>query len=201
MGYGHYIHLNREFDRSAFATAVEDIRSLIRSSEIEVVGSWGRPDTMPILEDDYVSFNGVNYNCICSPEDPEYHCTRKLCAVECTVWRDGSGQAFTADVRSDAPLSPFHEGLYWFDCKTHRRPYDLVVMMAMIALKHHLGDSVVMRSKGRWRREWGGHCRRPDRSWWPGRDRPNPIEIYEHVFPERAPVQNILEEPRDDYSW
>ena len=201
MGYAHDIHLDGEFDRTAFAAAVEDIRTLIRRSEIEVVGPWGRPDTMPILEDDHISFNGVNYNCICSPEAPEYHCPRRWCAVECTVRRDGSAQAFTADVRPDAPLSPFHEGLYWFDCKTHRLTYDPVVMMAMIALKYHLGDLVVMRSKGRWEREWGAYCRRPGGSWRQGRGHPNAIETYEHVFPARAPVRNILEETGADHNW
>ena len=108
MGHGHDIHLDGEFDRTAFVASIEDIRTLIRHSEIGVAGSWDRPDTLPILEDDYMSFNGVNYNCICSPEAPEYHCPRRWCAVECTVWRDGSAQAFPVDVRPDAPLSPFH---------------------------------------------------------------------------------------------
>ena len=70
----------------------------------------------------------------------------------------------------------------------------------MIALKNHLGDSVVMRSKGRWEREWGVKCRRPDGSKWEGRDHPNAIEVYEHVFPERAPVLNILQETPADHN-
>ena len=147
-----------------------------------------------------MSFNGVNYNCICSPEAPEYHCPRRWCAVECTVRRDGSAQAFPVDVRPDAPLSPFHEGHYWFDCKTYHLPYDPVVMMAMIALKHHLGDSVVMRSKGRWEGERGVYCRRTDGPRWEGRDHPNAIEVYEHVFVGRAPVRNILEETPVDHN-
>ena len=71
MGYAHDFHLDGEFDRTAFAAAVEDIRTLIRRSEIGVVDPSGRPDTMPMLEDDHISFNGVNYNCICSSEAPE----------------------------------------------------------------------------------------------------------------------------------
>ena len=63
-------------------------------------------------------------------------------------------------------------------------------MLAMIALKHHLGDQVEMHSKGRWDIQWrhgGGPWAR-----LAGRNPPGSIEIYEHVFPDRAPVANIL---------
>ena len=63
-------------------------------------------------------------------------------------------------------------------------------MLAMIALKSHLGDQVEMHSKGRWDNEWsygGGPWERIV-----GLKLPGAISIYEHVFPDRAPVANIL---------
>ena len=45
-------------------------------------------------------------------------------------------------------------GRYWFDCKTRRRPHDLAIVLAMIALKHRLGEQVGMHSKGMWEIEW-----------------------------------------------
>ena len=32
MGYAHDIHLDRDFDRTAFVASIEDIRTLIRRS-------------------------------------------------------------------------------------------------------------------------------------------------------------------------
>ena len=63
-------------------------------------------------------------------------------------------------------------------------------MLAMIALKHHLGAWVEMRSTGRWDVEWshGGGAW----SLLAGRRRPGPMDIYEPVFPDRAHVCNIL---------
>ena len=66
-------------------------------------------------------------------------------------------------------------------------------MLAMIALKHHLDDSAEMTSKGRWVIEWGaGYNWSSDLE--PHRIPKGAVEIYEHVFPDRAPVRNILSE-------
>ena len=158
MGYAHDIFLARDFDRRAFAAAVEDIRTLIRRTEFPVAGLEGRPGTMPVLEDDHISFSGVNYNCVCPPGVPEI----PGCSSECSrgSWdRDHSFGTFHVNVGPGARLSRFHKDRYWFDCKTRRKPYSVLAMAAMIALKHHLGNSVVMRSKGSWGIEWcrGGY--------------------------------------------
>ena len=59
MTVQHEVRLHRDFDRLAFAAAVEDIRTLFRHSEIAVAGPSGRPTSSPILEDDLIDFNGV----------------------------------------------------------------------------------------------------------------------------------------------
>ena len=71
MSYRHDIHLDKNFDRAAFAAAVIDIRTLIRRSEIEIVGPSGRPDSLPVVEEFRIALNGVNHNCVCGSSEPE----------------------------------------------------------------------------------------------------------------------------------
>ena len=60
MSYCHDIFLDMDFDSAAFAAVVGDIRTLIRRSEIEIVGPSARPNSLPIAEENRVAFNGVN---------------------------------------------------------------------------------------------------------------------------------------------
>ena len=143
MGYGHQIYLDKDFDRAALADAFKDIRTLIQRTEIKVVGPEGRPNSLPIVEDDRIEFNGANYNCVCDKGDSE-----ELCPPECLIEnrRDRSCVAFSVDVRpEELALHRLYGNAYSFDWKTNRLPYD---KMAMIALKHHLGDSVIMELQG-----------------------------------------------------
>ena len=65
MSYCHDIYLEKNFDRAAFAAAARDIRTLIRRSEVQVVGPEGRPNSLPIVEDERIAFSGVNRHCVC----------------------------------------------------------------------------------------------------------------------------------------
>ena len=201
MSYSHDIALYKDFDRAAFAAAVEDIRTLISDVDIELAGPSGRPCTRPILNPDLIGFNGVNNRCRCDRSDPAYYDYEHFCPAICRdrrrdLWScgDDSQQSFYVDVRPGQPQALFqevvpdghpvrHSGSYRFDFKTRYRPYDLVVMLAMLALKHHLGTSAVMGSSARWAGDW---------KYWP-------VDVYERAFPERAPVQNILDES-DEFS-
>ena len=188
MGYGHQIYLGKDFERAALADAFKDIRTLIQRTEIKVVGPEGRPNSLPIVEDDRIEFNGANYNCVCDKGDSE-----ELCPPERWVEnrRDHSWVAFSVDVRPEEfALHRLYGNAYSFDWKTNRLPYD---KMAMIALKHHLGDSVIMGSKGRWKIEWGAGFAVPEYL------SKSAVGTYEYVFPERAPVQNILD--REGEGW
>ena len=40
MDYGHSIYLDKDFSRTAFAAAAEDVRTLIRRLEISLAGPW-----------------------------------------------------------------------------------------------------------------------------------------------------------------
>ena len=190
MGYAHDIFLDIDYDRTAFAAAVSDIRTLFRRAELPIPGPGGRPGTTPVLDADFVGFNGVNQNCVC---DPDYHGLDGCWNATCWSFHRGEnvGQPFVIDLKPDRPYGITQmDGRYWIDCKTRHKPYDQAVMLAMIALKHHLGDQVEMHSKGRWDVQWSLGGSPWDR--FAGRNLPGPIDIYEHVFPDRAPVANIL---------
>ena len=209
MGYAHDVLLDENCDPAVFAAAVEDVRTLIRRIEIPIVGPSGRLTSRPILEDDCIEFNGVNFGCVC-PDDVEKDGKDPLCRKECYIDPDGYLKA------RDESFQPFCIRLfpepgsyslklhrmpngrlgYWFDCKTGRNRYDLVVMVSLIALKHQLGEAVRVESKARW--PWGWSV--GPGSFWSGNPTPGAIQVYEHVFPDRAPVQNILDND-DGYHW
>ena len=150
----HYIHLDLRLRPCCVrGHGPSDIRALFRRSELPIVGPSGRPTTMPILDNDFIGFNGVNLFCTCDPDSPDYHGLRSCHYATCEPGRrdNDSGQPFVIDLKPDRPYGITElRGRYWIDCKTYRKPYDQAVMLAMIALKHHLDDQVEMHSKGRW---------------------------------------------------
>ena len=89
MSYVHDILLDLDFDRAAFTAAVADIRTLFRRAELPIVGPSGRPGTMPVLDDDFIGFNGVNQNCVCDPGDPDYHSPEDCLGARCRSSRRG----------------------------------------------------------------------------------------------------------------
>ena len=195
MGYGHCMYLDKDFDRAAFAAATEDVRTLIRRVEIKLAGPWGKPGTVPVVECDRIGFNGINRNCACDGyESQDITPCPPHCLSVGPYLNEACTGGFWVAFRSETPMeSLFYDNAWWFDFTTRRKPFDKMVMLAMIALKHHLGDSVEMVSKGRWAIEWGaGYSWSSDLE--PQRKPKGAVEIYEHVFPDRAPVQKILSE-------
>ena len=206
MGYAHDVLLDKNCDPAAFAAAVEDVRTLTRRIEIPIVGPSGRPTSRPTLEDSCIEFNGVNFGCVC-PGDIEEGRGLLDCSKECftkpngfSKARDESYQPFCVRLMPEPGV--FSRKLYrmpngrfgdWFDCKTRRRPYDLLVMVSLIALKHHLGEAISVYSKATWPGAWsvgpGG--------FWSANPSLGAIQVYEYVFPDRAPVQNILDNDDD----
>ena len=190
MTYAHNIHLDMDFDRDAFAAAVDDVRTLFRRTELPVVGPSGRPATLPVLDDDFIGFNGINHDCVCDPEASDYHDLRPCWSAprEPAHTMNDGGSPFVMDLKPERPwgVSTF-EGRYWFDFSTRHKAYDQAVMLALVALKHHLGDQAEIHSKGMWKMSdivlfaWGD-----------GWSSSSVVDLYEHVFPERAPVLNIL---------
>ena len=193
----HGVKLHRDFDRHAFAAAAQDIGTLLRRSEIAVAGPSCRPGSQPILEDDLVAFNGINHDCICETDTLAYGYVdlHPDACYKCEDNRDHSCEPFVIDVR-EGGLHPdrWNGEWYSFSFKTRWYPYDRAVMLAMLALKHHLGDSVAMDSIGGWYafNEQGRRIRTPGSRLF-GKRQPSAVQIYEHVFPDRAPVQCVVE--------
>ena len=197
MSYCHDIHLDKNFDRAAFAAAAIDIRTLIRRSEIELAGPSGRPNSLPVVEEFRIAFNGVNHNCVCGSSEPK---VRPRCPRECRAyyrWGSDAGQSFIVDVRPEAYLRCSRKDQYWFDCKAYHKPYDKLVKMSMIALKHHLSDSIELSSHGNWSYDWGAGYELSGQT--PRRTPRGAVAVYEHIFPERAPVQNIFSRESDGF--
>ena len=206
MGYAHDVYLDVNCEPEAFVAAVEDVRTLTRHIDIPIVGPSGRPNSRPTLEDDCIEFNGVNFGCVC-PDNADKDGKDPLCREECYADPDGyrkprdeSYQPFCISLLPEpgsysSKLYRMPNGRFgnWFDCKTRRRPYDLLVMVSLIALKHHLGEAISVYSKATWPGAWsvgpGG--------FWSANPSPGAIQVYEHVFPDRAPVQNILDNDDD----
>ena len=196
MSYVHDIHLDLDYDPVALAAAVADVRTLFRRTELPVVGPTGRLATTPVLEDDQIAFNGINRDCTCDPDAPWYHCRDEYCmVVGCGAPDPGpnndGGQPFVMDL-TRGPLrgAPRSRGRHWFDCKTRLKPYDQAVMLAMIPLKHHLGEQIDLHTKGSWAMwEVRDLVMVSGRRGWSSS---SVVALYEHVFPERAPVKNIL---------
>ena len=106
ISYVHTILLDMDFDRAAFVAAVQDIKTLFRRTELPVVGPSGRPGTLPVLEDDFIGFNGRNRGCICNPEDPRYHDWSPCGFEHCSgpFLDDGDGWSpFVMDLKPDRP--------------------------------------------------------------------------------------------------
>ena len=193
MSYCHDILLDKNFDRAAFAAAANDIRTLISRSEVKVVGSYGRPLSLPVVEENLIEFNGINQKCVCGESDLDDYCP-----PECSPFGSfgGHAQPFIIDLTSESYIG-FCKDRYWFDCKTKRKPYDKLVKMSMIALKHHLGDSIELSSHGNWSYDWGAGYELSEQT--PRRTPRGAVAVYEHIFPERAPVQNIFSRESDGF--
>ena len=198
MTYAHDLFLDRKFDRTAFAAAVEDIRMLFRRTELPVVGISGRPGTQPRLDDDCIAFNGINYDCTCDPGAPDYHDVRYCpprarCSRSAYPRNDGldHGVGFWMGLTPEEIRHNWRfEGKLWFEFPTRRRAFDQAVMLTLVPLKHHFGDQAQIHSKGNWMMWEASNIARS--TWGPGWSSSSVVSMYEHVFPERAPVRNIL---------
>ena len=162
------------YDRDKFAEAIKDIALLLRRSEIPVVNVHGIPDTLPSITATSVSFNGITRRCKCDANnfdrgEHEWVCWARQEGEE-SPCEDDSGDPFTLDGETI--------GLEY--CVTNRKPYDAVVGSALLALKHHLPSHFFIASDGKWNVEWKHGAKDGT---------PSAVALYEHVFPERAPVK------------
>ena len=128
MGYTHYYIIQDITKPLRTSEIAQDIGSIIMASEIPIGDGNGIQDSQPVLEHDLVQMNGIgdeSHEALCYPPDFEWN--RKVHPAEFLGFRY---------------------------CKTARKPYDVVVCAALLAIKHHQGDNVEITSDGKFDNEW-----------------------------------------------
>ena len=147
MGYTHYWTLTRDPTEAEFEALREAARQIIGRCEIPLANGDGEPGTMPELTETEILFNGVGEDC-------------------------GEG-FYLSKNRTDMYQHPETGNLIdW--CKTHRFPYDAVVVAVLLAAKRALGDAIEVSSSGLWD-EWVNG---------PHDDVLGGAAIYKHIFGE-----------------
>ncbi len=133
MGYTHRYILLAEPTGQQVAAVAADVRGFIDLAGIPLgdgtfhetaPGSGYLVDgTEPVVTDQCIKLNGLGYDGCESfwfPVDAEYRELREAWGIDPNA----------------------------FFCKTARQPYDVVVFATIIALKHHLGEGVVVGTDG-----------------------------------------------------
>ncbi len=171
MAYSHYWNRLVEFDRDAFALAMDDIGMILSRAQdmgIRLAGPAGKGK--PQIGGETIAFNGSTscghrYRDLGKPfasptatgveeKEPPYdpkaepylsgpYLETRVCSGSC------AGEPFFVDriylVRDWE--RPRHAGRYACSCDTHFRPYDLVVTAALVRLKERLGDAITISSE------------------------------------------------------
>lgn len=123
MGYTHYFYTPTEIDPLAFDVFANDVLKLTEAAGVPLAGWDGTGD--PEITAKTVGLNGVG-------EDDSHETFRV-------------SQTWEPSYPGDKPAD---DGLNFHFCKTARKPYDVVVVASLIALKHRLGEAVQISSDG-----------------------------------------------------
>lgn len=121
MGYTHYWGATRTFTASEWKDICAATRSILRTSTVQIVREYDRPNERPDVLDHEIIFNGAG--------DDGHE----------TFW-----------LQRELPEEPEYrkgEGDFQF-CKTARKPYDEVVVAVLIAVRHIAPDAISWSSDG-----------------------------------------------------
>ena len=157
MGYTHYYTVHDLQQDLHVPEIAQDIRHIAMASEIPLANGLGEPGTQPVIEPHLVEINGVLPNRCGTFEYPPDH-----------RWNQ----------KWNLTLGGSH-------CKTRRRPYDVIVCAALMAVRHHLGQNVRVRSDGDFAHDPG---------WAAARDlyrralRREPPELFHHSQRTNTPA-------------
>lgn len=124
MGYTHYYYTPTTIDPLVFDVFANDVLKLTEAAGVPLAG-WDGTDA-PEITAKTVGLNGVG---------------------------DDSHETFRVSQTWEPPYPAYRphtddEGRVFHFCKTNRKPYDVVVVAALIALKHRLGEAVHISSDG-----------------------------------------------------
>lgn len=173
MAYAHYWSRVLEFDREAFARAVEDIRLIVARLQdmgLRVAGPGGKGK--PQLGGETIAFNGAaacghRYRDLGEPwpadgafgveeKEPPYDAQ-----AEPYIGGGGGPMLFTRVCGGSCAGAAFvmdrkymvrdwerpTDDRYDCSCDTHYKPYDLLVTAVIVRLKEHLGDAIQISSE------------------------------------------------------
>ena len=166
MGYTHHYTIQDPSKPLRTWEIAQDIQNIILESEIPIGDGSGDRESQPLLEHDKISLNGIGndaHESLYYP--PEFRQSRRS-------------------------LSPEIHGFAF--CKTERKPYDVVVCAAIMAIKHHQGDNVEISSDGDFDYEWMPAYRLYRRAT--GRELPPDFEEYERWGEVKLEEENRKQE-------
>jgi hypothetical protein len=128
MGYTHYVYRKPTLDTEAWSRYVSAIKKMYADPEVKklIAEEYDAVDKPPIVDREIVKFNGLD--------------------------QDGH-ETFYLERISRWPGDPREGGRSFQFCKTARKPYDKVVICALLAAKTAFGEDIVLRSDGDWD-EW-----------------------------------------------
>lgn len=154
MGYTHYYRVPKLMDKKKFKLLSEDLKNaaefLPTTSKSAgnyfpkeaIVLAGGDGEGKPEFTEDHICFNGTNK-------------------------KDLSHETFAID-RDNSARRESEDGLIFEFCKTARKPYDLMVCVSLLRLKHHFPKCVIS-SDGN------------DEDWAQAK------EVYKHIFKMEPP--------------
>jgi hypothetical protein len=131
MGYSHYFYIPKEFDKEKFKILSEELKTVsdilppihIGDKEYLITLGDGHGENLPIFTDDEIIFNGSAKN--------NGDCETFLLAAD-------NSEAFERKNRDG--LNLVNNGLMFDCCKTGCRPYDFMVCISLLRLKHHFPE-------------------------------------------------------------
>jgi hypothetical protein len=125
MGYTHYWRHNEDFSKADWAKIRKHAESIIGKSSVPLADWHGTKGTVPEVNDNQISLNGV---------DDDSHESFVITRLRRT--------AMAYELEGDAD---FTEGMFDF-CKTARKPYDSVVVSILLYLNSF--DNITVTSDG-----------------------------------------------------
>lgn len=146
MGYTHYWTLARPITADEVAAVGNDIRDIIAASGIPIAYEYDEPSKAPQLDASLIHYNGVG--------------------------ADGHETFYIKAEKSGVTNQPGMVGFAF--CKTAAKPYDVVVVASLLALKDRLGDTVRVSSGGD-AADWADGHRLAIRAL--GRFVPSPLDV------------------------
>jgi len=128
MGYTHYWNRTADFTQKEWDKICFDI--------FEVITKYCEPNGIKIVRD----------------KDEDSHPLINNQQIHLNGYKDEAYETFF--VNKKIKNQYFKNGESFDFCKTQRRPYDMMVMLALLIMKNHASKTFSYSSDGNWNEEW-----------------------------------------------